>query len=119
MNRVMLMGKLSFEPELRKTHAGVPVANLSVTTQERLPARGDVEEKVLWEHHKVVVWGKTAESCAQYLHKGSLVFVEGKLRTESYEKEGRTLKITKVSADAIKFLDPAPSKQNEPEDAPF
>jgi single-strand DNA-binding protein len=119
MNRVMLMGKLSFEPELRKTHAGVPVANLSVTTQERLPARGDVEEKVLWEHHKVVVWGKTAESCAQYLHKGSLVFVEGKLRTESYEKEGRTLKVTKVSADAIKFLDPVARPPSEGTDDAF
>ncbi len=107
MNKVMLMGKLSFEPELRETRAGVPVANLSVTTMDRAPAKGEGgEDKVLWEHHKVTVWGQTAVSCKRYLRKGSTVFVEGRLRTESYEKEGRSLKVTKVSAEQIKFLDP-------------
>lgn len=107
MNRVMLMGKLSFDPELRETKAGVPVANLSVTTMDRSAGKGEgADDKILWEHHRVTVWGKTALSCKQYLHKGSTVFVEGRLRTESYEKDGRPLKITKISADQIKFLDP-------------
>lgn len=117
MNKVMLMGKLSFDPELRETRAGVPVANLSVTTMDRAPSKVEGEDKIVWEHHKVTVWGKTALSCKQYLRKGSTVFVEGKLRTESYEKDGRSLKVTKVSADQVKFLDPIEHAPAEVDDA--
>lgn len=100
MNKVLLMGKLGFDPDMKTTQGGLCIANLSVTTIE--PGK---EGKAHFEYHKVVAFGKTAESCGKYLRQGSQVLIEGKLKTDSYEKNGQKVKATKVIADAVKFLD--------------
>ena len=105
MNRVLLMGRLSFEPDLRKTQAGLSVCNLSLASTERVENRTNDGKKTHTEFHKLVAWGGLADLCARNLRKGSSVFVEGKLRTETYEKDGVKVKSTKIVVDSVRFLD--------------
>lgn len=121
MNRVLLMGKLSFDPEFRKTTSGLSVCNLSICTMEREIRKTQTEAKAHFEYHRAVAWGKTAETCAQYLRKGSMVFIEGKLRTDTYEKDGQKHKQTKIVVDNIKFLasDHAEAAKPAEDDTPF
>lgn len=106
MNKVILMGRLSFEPELRKTQSGLSVCNLSLATMERIEHKTNDGKKHHTEYHKLVAWGGMADICAQNLRKGSTVFVEGKVRTDTYEKDGVKVKSTKIVVDSVKFLDP-------------
>jgi single-strand DNA-binding protein len=104
MNRVFLMGNLTRNPELRKTPTGVPVSDLGLAVNERYKNKsGEVVESVCFAD--VVVWGRQAETCGQYLGKGSPVFVEGRLqldqwKTDSGEKRSRL----RVRADRVQFL---------------
>lgn len=80
----MLIGNLGSDPELRYTQSGQPVANFSIATSESYKDNeGNLVEKTEW--HKIVVWGKLAEICKQYLKKGRQVYIEGKLQTRSWE----------------------------------
>lgn len=122
MNRVLLMGKLTFDPDLKHTNSGLSVCNLSVATMERAERKTTPEAKPHFEYHRVVAWGQTAETCAKYLRKGSTVFIEGKLRTDTYERDGVKMKSTKVVVDNIKFLDSRPDEredQGDLSDVPF
>lgn len=101
MNRVMLLGKLGFDPQLKKTPNGKSVCDFSLTTQEQ----GKDASKPISTFHRCVVWGQNAESAAKYLKAGSQVFIEGKLRTEKYQKNGVDMTITKIIVDQIKYLD--------------
>ena len=118
MNKVMLMGKLSFDPDFRTTQSGLAVCNLSAATMERAERKTSDQAKPHFEYHRCTAWGKTAESCKKYLKKDSFVFIEGKLRTDSYEKDGVKKTLTKIVVDNIKFLD-APKHAEEAEDVPF
>lgn len=104
MNRVILVGRLGREPELRYTSSGSAVANFSLATSDRYTnKKGEKEERTEW--HQIVVWTRMAEACAEYLDKGSLVCVEGELRTEEWEdKDGAKRKTTKVHALRVEFL---------------
>lgn len=104
LNKVMLIGNLGKDPEVRFTAGGQAVANFSIATTENWKGKdGQKEEKTEW--HNIVVWGKLAELCREYLHKGRSVHVEGRLQTRSWDdKEGKKRYTTEVVAQNIIFL---------------
>lgn len=105
LNKVMLIGRLGQDPELKYTPSGSAVCNFSIATSESWTDKaGQKQEKTEW--HRIVVWGKLAELCNQYLGKGRQAFVEGKLQTRSWEdKEGQKKYTTEVMANTVQFLD--------------
>lgn len=103
-NRVTLLGNLGFDPELRTTPGGSAVLKLRVATSERYKDnQGAWQERTEW--HRVTVWGKRAEALHRFLRKGSRIFVEGSLRTSSYEKEGQKHYTTEVNAREVLLCD--------------
>lgn len=104
VNKVILVGNLGRDPELRYTQGGQAVANFTIATTERFSTRdGDRQERTEW--HRIVTWGKTAELCAQYLSKGRSVYLEGRLQTREWEdKEGQKRKTTEITAQTVQFL---------------
>lgn len=115
LNRIMLIGNLGADPELRQTQNGMEVANFSLATKESYTKNGQKVEQTEW--HRIVVWGKTAANCKQFLHKGSRAFIEGKLQTRKYQKNGVDHYATEVVALNIQFLDSKP-KTDQPHDFP-
>lgn len=105
LNRVILIGRSTREPELRFTGSGTAVANFTLAVDRPfLNARGERETDFI----RVVVWRKLAETCANYMGKGRLVAVEGRLQVRSYQTpEGQTRTATEVVADTVRFLDRA------------
>ncbi|MEX1367536.1 MAG: single-stranded DNA-binding protein [Nannocystaceae bacterium] len=104
VNKVILIGNLGRDPELRYTQGGTAVCNLNIATTRAYNNRNNerVEET---EWHRVVVWSKQAEFCNQYLTKGRQVYIEGRLQTRSYEdKDGIKKYSTEVVADTVQFL---------------
>ena len=105
VNKVILIGNLGRDPELRYTQGGQPVANFSVATSESWNDKNSGERVERTEWHKVVVWGRTAELCAKYLAKGRTVYLEGRLQTREWEdKEGNKRWTTEVNAQTVQFL---------------
>ena len=104
VNKVILVGRLGQNPEVRYTPAGSAVANFSIATNEAWTDKsGQKQERTEW--HKIVTWGKTAELCGQYLAKGRQVYVEGRLQTRQWQdKEGQTRYTTEVQAQTVQFL---------------
>jgi single-strand DNA-binding protein len=101
LNRVMLMGNLGSDPELRVTQAGLPVLTLRLATTASYLDKDKIRrERTDW--HNVIVWGKRADALAKILHKGSRIFVEGSLRTSSYDdRDGRKRHKTEVVASEV------------------
>jgi len=104
VNKVILIGNLGRDPEMRYTPSGRPVARFSLATTEVWnDAEGNRQERTEW--HNIVVWGKQAESCSQYLAKGRQVFVEGAIRSRSYDdKDGNRRYITEIIGQRVQFL---------------
>ena len=104
LNKAMLIGNLGKDPELRFTPSGRAVARFPVATSEQwTDANGQRQDRTEW--HNIVVWGKQAESCGQYLSKGRQVFIEGSIRSRQYDdKEGQKRYITEVIAQRVQFL---------------
>lgn len=104
VNKVILIGNLGADPEVRYTQGGDPVCELRIATSEQwTDKQGAKQERTEW--HTVSVWGKTAELCGQYLAKGRSVYVEGSLRSREYaDKEGVTRKVWEVKATQVVFL---------------
>ena len=104
LNKIMLIGNLGQKPELRQTNSNLAVTRLSVaTTDRRKGADGNWTNQTEW--HNVVVFGKQAENCAQYLDKGRQVYVEGRLQTRKYQdKDGNDRRSTEVIANDVRFL---------------
>jgi single-strand DNA-binding protein len=104
VNRVILIGNLGRDPELRYTPSGTAVANFSLATTDRFSNKqGERQERTEW--HRIVAWGRTAELCAQYLSKGRSVYVEGRLQTNEWEdKEGQKRRTTEIVAQTVQFL---------------
>jgi len=104
VNKVILVGNLGKDPEVRFTPNGKALAKFSVATSERWTDQdGQKQERTEW--HNVVVWGKQAETCGQYLSKGRQVYVEGSIRTRSYDdKDGNKKYITEIVARDVRFL---------------
>lgn len=105
LNKAMIIGRLGREPELKYTQSGSPVCTFSVATDESYTDNGGQKvEKAEW--HRVVVFQKAAENCSQYLAKGSLVFIEGKLETRKWQdQQGQDRFVTEIKAQRVQFLD--------------
>lgn len=104
VNKVILVGNLGKDPEVRFTPSGRAVAKFPIaTTESWMDQENSRQERTEW--HNVVVWGKQAESCGQYLAKGRQVFIEGAIRSRSYDdKEGNKRYITEIVAQRVQFL---------------
>jgi single-strand DNA-binding protein len=104
VNKVILIGNLGRDPELRYTKNGQAVANFTLATSDSFTNReGTREERTEW--HRIVAWAKTAELCTKYLSKGRSVYIEGQLRTREWEdKEGHKRQTTEVHAQTVQFL---------------
>ena len=108
VNKVILIGNLGRDVELRHTPGGATVAKFAIATNEKWKDKaGQLQEHTEW--HNIVVWGKLAEFCGSYLSKGRQVYVEGTLRTRTYDDEkGNRRYFTEVRADTIRLLGPKP-----------
>jgi len=104
VNKVILLGNLGRDPEVRFTQGGTPVANFTMATTERWnDPSGEKKEKTEW--HRIVVWGKQAEIAGEYLRKGRPVFVEGSLQTREWtDREGNKRYTTEVRAQRLQLL---------------
>lgn len=104
VNKVLLIGRLGSNPEIRYTPSGAAVANFSVATNESWTDKsGQKQERTEW--HRIVVWGKLAQLCGEYLSKGRQAYIEGRLQTRQWQdKEGQTKYTTEVIATTIQFL---------------
>jgi len=126
INKVILVGRLGQDPEVRYTPDGSAVANFSIATSDEWKDKetGDKREKTEW--HRVVAWRRLGEICGEYLSKGRQVYVEGKLQTRSWEKDGVTRYTTEIIASDVQFLggrdfvdtSPQPSENSRTADMP-
>lgn len=124
-NSVQLIGNLGKDPEIKYLPNGDPVCNFSMATSESWKKDGEKVTKTEW--HNIVAWGKLAEVCGQYLDKGKLIFVEGKIQTRSWDdKEGNKRYTTEIKIHTMKMLggkgDSSPKADtpaSEPDDVPF
>lgn len=106
INKVILVGRLGKDPEIRSTPNGTSVAKFTVATDEKFTDRnGEKQERTEW--HNITAWGKLGEICGQYLRKGKLVYLEGSIRTDSWDDKetGQKKYRTEVVANTMKMLD--------------
>lgn len=116
LNRVQLIGRLGKDPESRFTPTGKKVASFSLAVGQRWKgADGSVKEQTEWVN--IEAWGRIGEICQQYLQKGRLVFIEGRLKTDRYEDKGETKYFTKVVATSMQMLEKKAEEEDEPEAA--
>ncbi len=104
VNRVFLIGHLGADPEVKYLPSGQAVCEMRLATSETFKDKqGEKQERTEW--HRIVVWGKTAENCAQYLAKGRQIYVEGRLQTRSWDdKDGNKRYTTEIVANDVRFL---------------
>ncbi len=123
VNKVILIGNLGRDPEIRYTTSGQAVANFTLATTEAYTNKeGERQESTEW--HRIVAWGRLAEICGEYLTKGRTVYIEGAIRTRSWEdKEGKTRWTTEIIARNMQMLgsgadrsDTSSSRQQAPDD---
>jgi len=130
INKVIILGRLGKNPELRNTSSGTSVTSISVATNESwLDKQQNKQERTHW--HNVVLWDKLAENAYKYLTKGSVIYLEGKLQTRSWEdKEGKKQYATEIVANQMQYVTVAkkddtkapvvvPEVVKENEDIPF
>ena len=106
INKVILVGRLGKDPEIRSTPGGQTVAKFTMATDEKFTDKsGEKQERTEW--HNIVAWARLAEICGQYLRKGSLVYIEGSIRTDSWEdkESGQKRYRTEIIAREMKMLD--------------
>jgi len=106
VNKVILVGRLGKDPEIRSLPSGTSVAKFSLATDERFTDKaGEKQERTEW--HNVVAWGKLGEICGQYLRKGKLVYIEGSIRTDSWDdkESGQKKYRTEIIANTMQMLD--------------
>ncbi len=117
LNKVMLIGNLTRDPEQRRTPSGMAVVEMGLAMNRRYKASsGEEREEVCYIN--VTVWGKTGEACAEYLRKGASCFVEGRLKLDEWEKDGQKRSKISVVADTVQFLDRGAKRGVEPGDTP-
>jgi single-strand DNA-binding protein len=112
VNKVILIGRLGRDPEL-KTAGGTAVCNFSIATDEY--AGKGKDRRTEW--HRITVWDKIAENCVKFLKKGSAVYIDGRLQTREWEKDGVKRSSTEIVANVVQFLDSRP-KGEQPSEAP-
>ncbi len=104
VNKVILVGRLGKDPEVRNLENGASVANFTIATSESYKDKTTGDKKEITEWHNIVLWRGLAEIASKYLHKGDMVYIEGKLRTRSWEKEGVTRYTTEIVGDNMTML---------------
>lgn len=110
LNKVLLIGNVGKDPEIKTFASGNKVASITLATSERYKDRnGEQKEETEW--HSVQAFGKLADVVERFVHKGSLLYLDGKIRTRSYEADGRTMYRTEILADHIQMLD---RRENRP-----
>lgn len=118
VNKVILVGRLGKDPEVRHLESGVAVASFSVATSETYKDRNSGERKEITEWHNVVLWRGLAEVAEKYLKKGDMVYIEGKLKTRQWEKDNVTRYTTEVVGDNMTMLSPKGSSGGSDYSAP-
>ena len=109
INKVILVGRLGRDPEMKYTASGTPFCRFSIATDDAWTDKGSGEKQERTEWHSIVVWDRLAEICNQYLNKGKLVYIEGSLQTREWDdKEGVKRKTTEVRARDMVMLSSAP-----------
>lgn len=104
INKVILVGRATQDPERRETPNGAVVANFSLATNEKWTDKSG-EKKEHTEFHKIICWGKLADLVASFVRKGKLLYIEGKIQSHEYEnKNGATVHVTEINADTVQFL---------------
>ena len=110
LNKVMLIGNLGKDPELKYTASGVGVCTFSIATAASWKdTEGNQQDRTEW--HNIVAWRKLAEICGEWLKKGKRVYIEGRIQTRSYEKDGVKRYVTEIIADQMLMLDSAKPKE--------
>lgn len=116
INKVILIGRVGGDPEVRYTPNGNAVANFTMATNDYYSDKTSGEKQERTEWHRLVVWGKQAEFCGQYVHKGSALYIEGRLQTRAWDdKEGNKRYTTEIIVQSIQLLG---SKGDHRADAP-
>jgi single-strand DNA-binding protein len=103
VNKVIIVGRLGADPELKTLSSGQNVCRLSIATSENWTGKdGQKQERTEW--HRIVVWGRQAENCAKHLSKGRQVYIEGRLQTRQWEENGQKKYSTEIVANTVQFL---------------
>ena len=119
INKVILVGNLGQNPELRYTPNGIAVCTLRMATSESYTDRASGERITTTEWHNVVLWRGLAETAGKYLKTGSQCYIEGKLKTRQWQdQQGQNRYTTEVVADVMQLLGPAPGRDAQPQAAP-
>ncbi len=113
INKAILVGRLGRDPEVRYTPDGRAVSSFSIATSDEWKDKETGEKKERTEWHRIVAFGKLGEICGEYLSKGRQVYVEGKLQTRSWEKDGVTRYTTEIIATDVQFLGGRDSNESE------
>ena len=113
VNKVILLGNLGRDPDIRATQDGNKIVNLSIATSERWKDRNSGEQREKTEWHRVVLWRRLAEIAGEYLKKGSKVYIEGQLQTRKWEQDGQTRYTTEVVGRDMQFLDSRGSSSSD------
>lgn len=124
VNKVILLGRVGKDPETRNLDNGNTVSNFTIATSESYKDKSSGERKETTTWHNIVMWGKTAEIAQKYVHKGDQVYIEGKIQTRTWEKEGTTRYITEVVGNNLTLLgsksdNGATVSDNGSDDLPF
>jgi len=120
LNKVMLIGNLGKDPELRHTTSGLAVATFSIATSERIRNKQTNEWEKKTEWHNIVLWDKQATLAGQYLTKGSTIYVEGRLQTRKWQdKSGNDRYSTEIVGNALEFLSLKGERSNSGGETPF
>ena len=110
LNRVQLIGRLGKDPEGKFTPTGKKVAHFSLAVSNRWKNKsGETKESTEWVN--IEAWGRLGEVCQEYLKKGSLIYIEGRLKTDKYEDKGETKYFTKIVTQTLQFLDKRPADE--------
>ncbi|MBS1681467.1 MAG: single-stranded DNA-binding protein [Bacteroidetes bacterium] len=112
VNKVILLGRLGKDPESRTLESGTMVVNFTIATSEVYKDRNTGERKEITDWHNIVLWRGLAETASKYLHKGDQVYIEGKMRTRSWEKDGVTRYTTEVIGDNMTLIGSKPGGAN-------
>lgn len=102
VNKVILIGRLGKDPEMRSTSTGRNVCNISLATSENYTKDGNKEERTEW--HKIILWEKLADIAGKYLKKGANVYIEGKLQTRNWDKDGQKFYATEIVGQSLQML---------------
>lgn len=116
INRVVLVGRLTRDPELRRTQNGTAVASFTLAIDNRIKdENGDKTTSFI----PCVVWNQQAENCVRFVHKGSLVGIEGRLNQRTYQnKEGNNVQVIEVMCDSVQYLEPKKQEESSPSAEP-